>query len=231
MESEPSDLVAPVSLARLHDRQGNKPKALEAYHRAAKAHPGNALVHNDVGLFFARQKQWQPAADSLAKAIALQPANAKYRNNLATILVELDRPVDALAQLAAVHPEAAAHYNLASMLKNKGQTDLAAQHLQQCLDIDPSLGDARELLAQLGISPTPTYTAQAPVQTVSASVDRSQSPYRPLPGTAAPQASGGSYHIGDDIGPIQPGEMSPYRPVEMGDCRLSPIEPLPPIER
>jgi Tfp pilus assembly protein PilF len=233
IESEPNDLVALVSLARLHDRRGQKPQALQAYHRAAKAHPGNGLVHNDVGLFFARQEQWQPAADSLAKAIALQPANAKYRNNLATILVELNKPQEALAQLAAVHPEAAAHFNLASLLKNKGQTDLAARHLQQCLDLDPSMGDAREMLAQLGINPVaPTYTAQAPVQPVSTPVDRSQPLYRPLPDASTPEESGGSYHIGDDIGPIQPGETSKYGQTSWGTSAgpAESIELLPPIE-
>jgi Tfp pilus assembly protein PilF len=231
VEAEPSDLIALISLARLHDRQGQKAQALEVYHRAAKAHPGNALVHNDVGLFFARQKQWQPAADSLAKAIALQPTNAKYRNNLATILVELDKPEQALSQLAAVHPEAAAHYNLASLLKNKGETDLAARHLQRCLDLDPSLGDAREMLAQLGFTPAPAYTAQVPAQTVSTQVDRSQPLYHPLPDAGVLQETRGAYHVGDDIGPIQAGETSTSGPSRWGQADFSqPIEPLPPIE-
>lgn len=231
VETQPNDLIALISLARLHDRQGQKSQALEVYHRAAKAHPGNALVHNDVGLFFARQKQWQPAADSLAKAIVLQPANAKYRNNLATILVELDKPEEALSQLAAVHSEAAAHFNLASLLKNKGQSDLAARHLQRCLDIDPSLGEAREMLTQLGVNPAPTYTAQVPAQTVSTQVDRSTPLYQPLPASTVPQGSGGAYHIGDDIGPIQAGETTISGQTNWGQAEFTqPLEPLPPIE-
>ena len=117
------------------------------------------------------------------------------------------------------------------MLKNKGETDLAARHLQRCLDLDPSLGDAREMLAQIGFAPAPAYTAQVPAQTVSTQVDRSQPLYRPLPDSSATQESKGAYHVGDDIGPIEATEPSTSGQTRWGQAEFTqPIEPLPPIE-
>lgn len=145
----PNDLGAMVSLARLHDRRGESTKAIEIYQKALKAHPKSALVHNDLGLCYARQKQYERATESLNKAIALQPGNPKYRNNLATVMVELGRTDDAFKQLAVVNSEAVAHYNLAYLLEQKGQSGPAVQHLQQAIAKDPSLGPAHEMLAQL----------------------------------------------------------------------------------
>jgi tetratricopeptide (TPR) repeat protein len=236
----PSDLTAMVSLARLHDRQGNSAKAVELYQKALKTHPKSALAHNDLGLCFARQKQWQRATESLNKAVELQPGNPKYRNNLATVMVELGRTDEALKQLAAVNNEAVAHYNLAYLLQQKGQSSLAVMHLQQAVSKDPSLGAAHDMLAQLmnqaapayqpqpetrvAAQPasTPIYRPQTDIQWQPQSPAVEQPATQPQTETAAQvSGSGGSYHIGDDIGPIRPGEV---------ESASTGVEPLPPIE-
>ncbi|MEX2176011.1 MAG: tetratricopeptide repeat protein [Pirellulaceae bacterium] len=202
----PNDLTALVSLARLHDRQGQSAQAIELYQKAIKAHPKTALVHNDLGLCLARQKQWQPATASLNSAIALQPKNPKYRNNLATVLVELGRPDEALKQLTAVNGEAVAHYNLAYLLQQKGQSDQAIRHLQQAVAQDASLTAAHEMLAQLqgqtAGEPAAAYTARAgegvatgvPAQPVSTPVPHQSA----TAGSVYSGSAYGNYHIGDE---------------------------------
>lgn len=254
---------AMVSLARLHDRRGESAKAIEIYHKALKAHPKSALVHNDLGLCHARQKQFQRATESLTKAIALQPGNPKYRNNMATVMIELGRTDEAYRQLAAVNGEAVAHYNLAYLLEQKGHSGPAVQHLQQAIAKDPTLGPAHEMLAQLmGQTPgggaysespgearvaaqqasAPVYRQPSDVQwqsTPSPAVER-PSYYAPSPSDQAPSdvtGSGGTYHIGDDIGPIQSGPAPGHTLWGAADASSpspssgSPtVEPLPPIE-
>jgi tetratricopeptide (TPR) repeat protein len=149
LKAAPGDVSAQISLARLHDRQGNGAKALELYQKTAKAHPKNALVYNDLGLCLARQQQYPQALSALQKATELDGDNAKYRNNLAMVLVETGRPDDALKQLAAVNPEAIAHYNLGILLQQRGRNELAMQHLQQAIALDGNLGQARDLLRQM----------------------------------------------------------------------------------
>ena len=256
---------AMVSLARLHDRRGESAKAVEIYHKTLKAHPKSALVHNDLGLCHARQKQFQRATESLNKAIALQPGNPKYRNNMAAVLIELGRTDDAFKQLAAVNGEAVAHYNLAYLLEQKGQSGPAVQHLQQAIAKDPSLGPAHAMLAQLtgqgpaggGTAGQPQGDARVAAQQISTPIYRqpsdpqwqsSQSPvavdrsssYAPSPSDQAPSdatGSGGAYHVGDDIGPIQSGPAPGHTPWGAADASSpSPstgtptVEPLPPIE-
>ncbi len=253
----PNNLEAMVSLARLHDRRGESTKAIEVYQKALKAHPKSALVHNDLGLCHARQKQYQRAMEALNKAIALQPSNPKYRNNLATVLVEQGRTDEAFQQLAAVNSDAVAHYNLAYLLDQKGQSGLAVQHLQQAIAKDQSLGPAHAMLAQLtGQAPageptgdsrvaalpvsTPVYGQPSDVQWQPTQPPTSTSQYAPAPTNQTPaqvSGSGGTYSISDDIGPIQSGPAPGHsdwgaatQPPTTGSPANAGVEPLPPIE-
>jgi tetratricopeptide (TPR) repeat protein len=260
LKTEPNNLTALVSLARLHDRQGKGPLALEVYERAIKAHPKSALVHNDMGLCFARQQQWPRATQSLNQAIALQPANPKYRNNLATVLVEMGRADEALKQLTAVNPPAVAHYNLAYLLAQKGQQDLAIAHLQQAVARDPNLGPAQDMLAQLSgagaeatppTQPDPRLAAQqistplyrtGPAPEQPAQQPTTQPPTTQPPTTQPPVQSiyggGSSYSISDEASSTHPsGSSTPVyggtswgSPQEASPAPVSGIEPLPPVE-
>jgi tetratricopeptide (TPR) repeat protein len=153
LKAEPKSLNALVSLARLHDRQQNFTEAERLYTKAGEIDASSALVWNDLGLCYARQHKLEPAVTTLHKAIGLQPQNQKYRNNMATVLVEMGRTDDAWAQLTAANPPAVAHYNMAFLLNKQGQRQLAIQHLELALAADASLADAEKLLVELQGSP------------------------------------------------------------------------------
>jgi Flp pilus assembly protein TadD len=172
LKAEPKNLTALVSLARLQDRQGNPDQAIVTYQKAIKAHPKSALLHNDLGLCYARKRDLASAVAMLNKAVEIEPSKPNYRNNLATVLVESGRTDDALKHLQAVHPPAAAHYNIAYLLNHRGQTDVAKRHLMQAVQIDPSFTRAQEMLATLtgaGQNPAavevPQISATPPVNT------------------------------------------------------------------
>ena len=59
-------------------------------------------------------------------AAAAQPPYPLYRNNLAAVLVDLQRYDEALRHLAAVHAASVAHYNLGFLLAERHQTARAA---------------------------------------------------------------------------------------------------------
>jgi hypothetical protein len=85
----------------------------------------------------------------LRQAVALAPTNKLYRNNLATVLLEVgDRP-GALQEMTAAHGEAIAHYNLGCLLQRKGKTQDAAAEFRAALAVDPKLTQANEWLAKL----------------------------------------------------------------------------------
>ena len=150
-----NNLKARIVLARLYDRQGDLNRAIAEYQRAAAAHPESGLVHNDLGLFYARHKQIPQSVQELEIAIKTEPANQMYRNNIATVLIEMGREDEAFEHLAAVNPPAVAHYNFGYLLHKRGRNDAATRELQTALGMDRSLGSAAALLAQLQSGGTP----------------------------------------------------------------------------
>jgi len=212
LKDSPNNLNALVGLARMHDRQGHSQQAIQTYLRAYKAHPNSGLVLNDVGLCHARQRQFDQALAAMNRAVELSPDNPKYRNNLATILVETGRIDEAVQKLSVGSTPAVAHYNVAYLLQQKGQTGEATRHLQQAVAIDPALGPAQEMLAQITgaapAQPQPQYdprmapryeTPQAPAATVAVRPQYDlPSVEVPAPAQAGPASAAPSYHFSDD---------------------------------
>jgi tetratricopeptide (TPR) repeat protein len=211
----PRDLSALIGLARLYDRQGASAKAVEVYRSAAKAHPDNPLVFNDLGLCYRRQRQSAPAIEALRKAVALKPDEAKYRNNLAAALVEAGQTDEALEQLLAVHAPAAAHYNLAYLLQQRGDRQAAATHLHQALQYDPQLAPARQMLAQLGHGAAEASQADS---TLAAHAPSVASPDRAT-ASASPSARS------DFADPLPPSPTSPASPAP---AATAPVAVAPP---
>jgi tetratricopeptide (TPR) repeat protein len=159
--------------ARMEDRQGNLPLAENLYQQAVTANPQHAGALNDLGLCLAREGKLQPSLQVLEQAVQLQPTKALYRNNAATVLVEMHQDQRALAHLAAVHGAADANYNLGQLLIERGRSADAAPYFQAALQQNPGMGPAQVALAKLQGSQitvsTPVATtqpigAQAPVQ-------------------------------------------------------------------
>jgi tetratricopeptide (TPR) repeat protein len=150
---DPGYLDALLGMARLNDRQNNFEEANKFYAEAAKRHPQIAATHNDRALCLARQGKLQESAACLAQAVTLQPDRALYRNNLATVLVHLGQSDAALKQLASVQSKPIAHYNLAVLLVQQNQLQLAAEHFRTAAELDPTLEPARQWAARLASAP------------------------------------------------------------------------------
>ncbi|HEX4150545.1 MAG TPA: tetratricopeptide repeat protein, partial [Pirellulales bacterium] len=73
----------------MYDRQGDLVQAMKYYKQAIASHPNQATAYNDQGLCHARQEQYAESVACLKKAVELQPDRALYRNNLATVQVEM----------------------------------------------------------------------------------------------------------------------------------------------
>src|SRR6185295_3022232 len=102
--------------AQLEDRQGNLPVAEGLYQQAVAANPQNAAALNDLGLCLAREGKLEASLQQIEQAIQLQPDKTLFRNNAATVLVEMRQDQRALAHLAVVHNQADANYNLGQLL-------------------------------------------------------------------------------------------------------------------
>jgi tetratricopeptide (TPR) repeat protein len=161
LQADPNHLDALLGYARMNDRLGRAQQALPLYEEAARKHAASATAHNDWAICLTNSGKPDAAVAVMTKAVNLQPANPLYRNNLATILVRLNRGGDALQHLSAVHPPAVAHYNLGYLFRRAGNTDAARQHFAQAVQADPSFAPAKHYLAELGGTGRPSV-AQAP---------------------------------------------------------------------
>jgi len=148
LELEPANEAALVSTARLYARQGQHSQATEFFNKAIATKP-NASILNELALTYQKQGKSAEAQSSVRQAIGLDPANARYRNNLAGMLVASGRSDEAVNELQQVFPPAVANYNVAYLHFSNQNIAAAQQHLQVAIQADPNLGEARELMDKI----------------------------------------------------------------------------------
>jgi tetratricopeptide (TPR) repeat protein len=197
--------------ARMEDRLGQLPMAETLYHQAVAANPQHAGALNDLGLCLARQGKLEASVQFIEQAIQLQPEKPLYRNNAATVLVELRQDQRALGHLAAVHGAAEANYNFGQLLVQRGRAEEATPYFQAAVEQNPQMESAHLALAKLqGKSAPETATVKSAAE---------PAPSTPVP-TAAPQpaqpAGPQFYHYPATARSPAPGTSSYVPPVYYG---------------
>lgn len=162
LKLDPKSLKAALALARIETRLGRHSAALRIYQNAEKQHRRSAAVFNDKGLLLAEQKDWAAAIAALRTAVKLEPAESKYHNNLGMVLAASGAFEDAWKEFREAVGSGPAHYNVALMMLQVGQTVEARNHLERAVAVMPSLREAEELLAQLDADgPMPNMAGEA----------------------------------------------------------------------
>lgn len=178
LEKEPDNVAALQSVARLQLRQEQYSQAIETYERVIRVNPTS---ENYAELASAQQKfgKLNEAQASIKKAISLDPSVARYRNNLAGVLVSMGKSDEAVQELQTIFPPAVANYNVAYLHFMNKNTAATQQHLQIALQADPNLQPARDLLNTLNNSQTG--------QSAKATYEVAQQIYRTAQGTPTGQ--------------------------------------------
>ncbi len=91
VKQEPQNADALLAYGHFHDRQGRLDVAMQLYLEALRFDPNHAGAHNDLGLCYARQGELPRALQEVRRAAELRPDRPIYRNNVAKVLVEMDR--------------------------------------------------------------------------------------------------------------------------------------------
>jgi Flp pilus assembly protein TadD len=154
LAKSPRDIRVLVAIARLKHQQGSPAEAEQRYREALAIDPRSALVLNDIGLMYAQRAQTDAALDAFQRAVEIQPNNQRYRNNLAGILLDVNRGPEAFQLLAAGMGEADAHYNLGHLLAERGAKVAAVSQFEAALRRNPQMENARTMLASLQASHT-----------------------------------------------------------------------------
>ena len=232
---DPKHLAALMGYAQLKDGLGKTNDALDLYLRAAKIHPAEASIHNNLGIFYARNRRFDEAVASLRRAVQMDPKNPRYRNNIATVLVDMGKSQEAFANLSAIYTPAVAYYNLGYLLNKKGETQAAIQSFSLAVRNDPSMQPAQRWVEYLQRSTAQARLANHPA---AAGVRVTSEPPKPVSVPPARTAE-------ETAPPMPPDEAMPQRlPPTLSEPSgsdgpslpgisysksPSPIAPLPPV--
>ncbi|MGV3523897.1 MAG: tetratricopeptide repeat protein [Candidatus Sericytochromatia bacterium] len=126
-------------------QQGDLPVAEAAYRQALAAFPQQADILNLLGTLCAQAGRLEEGLGFLQRAWQLQPGHPHIGVNLGETQQRAGMPEAARQTLARVvqqHPQlAAAHFNLANVLKQLQELDQALVHYQQAVALKPQQAD------------------------------------------------------------------------------------------
>jgi tetratricopeptide (TPR) repeat protein len=161
LDIDAKNRVALLGMARLQTKEGNHQKAAEFFNVALKTYPQDAELWHELGMCWARQKQWDQAIPCLNRAVRFDPGNPTFSNDYGWTLARAGYQRESFEHFCRTVGEAQANYNLARMSMHLGNPELGRQYAEAALRIDPQFEAAQQLLAQLN------GTADADVQGAS----------------------------------------------------------------
>jgi Tfp pilus assembly protein PilF len=136
-------------------QQGQYAEALERFHEADRIAPGNATVHNMIGLCYLRTEQFDKALVSFNVALDLIPSYTDARNNRGASYLALGQyrlaEVDFLAVLGdSTYPHRwSVYYNLGMTYLRRGQLGAAEENLLKAANAPQPVFEAYLRLAEI----------------------------------------------------------------------------------
>jgi tetratricopeptide (TPR) repeat protein len=149
IKADPTHLPAYSGLARTYMLQGQVSQALETYHQALEKKPDDPGLWLELAMCHSRAKQWELAIGSLQKALEFDKENRRILQTLGFCQARAGLASESVATLSRVMSAAEANYNVARMMQHLKREDLCRQYLDQALQLDPNLSQARSLLEAL----------------------------------------------------------------------------------
>ncbi len=149
LAERPENFEAVIGLARIEQAVGEVEKAEAGFRRAYALRPESAVAQHALGQFQLSQDRVAEALPLLNKAVLAQPDDKAYRYDLAVALAKSGDINAALPHFKRTVGEAAAHHNIATILRDAGNLRGAEQHFRQALSIQPDLPESRHALAAL----------------------------------------------------------------------------------
>ena len=142
----------PGSLFRLgvmYAKQKRYAEAIDAWNRYTRATGGNPTAFANLGFCLELAGRTDDAEAAYLKGIKQDPTNAPCRVNYGLLLARHDRMSEAVLEMQTVLPEAAVHYNLASVYEGLGRREQAKIEYRKALAADPQMNEAQARLDAL----------------------------------------------------------------------------------
>ena len=133
------------NLGNIFRMQGKFEEAEKYYKKAIAIEPNFADAHNSLGATLQTLGRMEEAAESYEKAIKINPSYTDAYGNLGGVLIELGRMEEAELCLRAVEKTSESYepiYNLANLLKEKGEFREAAALYRKVIKKERNFADA-----------------------------------------------------------------------------------------
>jgi len=160
ISASPRHYEAYHRLAVVADGQRRYQEAQALYTQAIRLNNRNPDLFNDLGYCFYLQGKLSKAETAMLKAVAMRPAEARYRNNLGLVLGQQVRYDEALDQFRRGGGEGDALYNLAFIKATQNDMEGAKECFRKGLAADPTHERARQALASFERAETEPESTQ-----------------------------------------------------------------------
>ncbi len=123
LDSDTAEAYTPLAIVQ-SQYEWDWPGAEKNFRRAVELNPGNAYQQHWLGHYYETMGQWQDAQNQMAKALAVDPLNPMYGEDLGYDLIinrRYDEAIQHLRKVVELDPEdTIGHAYLALALENKG---------------------------------------------------------------------------------------------------------------
>ena len=147
------DLLDFNAAARHHANHGEYPQAIRLYERALRIDPDNAELRLQLGAACNSAGRLRAAERHLERGRLLPGADeAAFEFERGRALAGLGRPVEAIAayeRSAKLHDSPLTSAHLGALYRGQNELKMAAHHLRTALKLEPTLQDAKTLLAEV----------------------------------------------------------------------------------
>jgi len=149
LKQDPKSLDAMFRLGQVYVQTQRFDEAIATWQKYLKATNNSPQGYSNLALAYEAAGRLDEAERAYQAGIARDPKNQSCRLNYGLMLARRNQLEPAMAQLSAVLPPAAVHYNLGSVYEQQGRTEEAKAYYRKALELDPNLRDARARLSVL----------------------------------------------------------------------------------
>ena len=140
------------ALGVLYADQSQLEKAAESFEAAHHLNPTDPSILNNLGYIHLTRGDCPEATINLQKALELDGTEPQYRNNLAFSYICENNEQEALSLLRSTTSEDEARYNLGVGYEIQQKNEVAKQHYERALVINPNHFLAKDALQRLDTS-------------------------------------------------------------------------------
>ncbi len=149
LEIDRTNLEAARCLAALYVKTSDYDRAFDLYKKSINTHPKEAVLWYDMGLAHKRRQQFPDSLRCFKKALEMDPQNRDYLKMVGFTLAWTGKWDQALPYLERAQGKALAHCNIARVLIEHHQDQLAREHIAIARRENPDLVEVNALLAWL----------------------------------------------------------------------------------